>query len=179
MLSPYLPFLNLADEMISKQTIGKKVNFLVTKYNTPSASSIPKWEDWVLAESFRRYEPTSLLQRSICFSLTATCRTLTVVLLVDLLFDMSSCFPVYGSLIDLVSLPCPKALWEASTEAEWERQYIAMCEREDDKKFQTYADLMRDHRVEGAFDKWLSQLDSLGTVVMAAASLQPPSIDDI
>jgi hypothetical protein len=92
---------------------------------------------------------------------------------------MSSCFPVYGSLIDLVSLPCGKALWEAPTEAEWEKQYKAMCDREGGKKLQTYADLMRDHRVEGAFDDWLSQLDTLGTVVMAAASLQPPSIDDI
>ncbi|KUJ14516.1 uncharacterized protein LY89DRAFT_736549 [Mollisia scopiformis] len=116
-----------------------------------------RWEHWMLTESIQR--------------------TITVILLLDMLFEISPFFPARecdGTLLADIALPCSKGLWTASTEVEWEIAHSA--EDKQTSKTLTYADLMNfQHQEEGSLDFWLSYIDNFGTLLMAAASLQPPN----
>jgi hypothetical protein len=98
-------------------------------------------------------------------------RTIIVLCLVDIFFDISSAVYSYkcdGSLLAGLALPCGRDTWRASTRAEWEKEYTAQR----DGKQLTYGDLMNFHsKTEGTLDPWLSQLDGFGTLVMSAASI--------
>ncbi|KAF8860589.1 hypothetical protein BDZ45DRAFT_724519 [Acephala macrosclerotiorum] len=137
--------------------IATRVNRRFPNYNKAFPSRMPSWEDWMLAESLRR--------------------TVTVLCLIELLFEMYSVigFQKYdGSLLAGLSLPCGRELWRASTRTEWESKYTAQQDREAGTKDLTYKDLTNVQlQVEGTLNPWLSQLDDFGTLVMAAAGIQP------
>lgn len=105
------------------------------------------------------------------------CRTLTVLLLIDILFEISSYFPPAscdGTILTELPLPCGRALWRAATKDDWEKIYKARLDQGGGRENVTYADLMNfQGKEEGHFDHWLSGLDEFGTLVMAAASIQP------
>jgi len=109
------------------------------------------------------------------FKLPKSHRTMMVLSLVDIMFDISSSLHSYtcdGSLLRALPLPCGRNLWRASTRAKWGTEYAAQRERIEGRKRLTYGDLMNFHlRPEGTLDPWLSQLDDFGTLVMAAASM--------
>ncbi|TVY45895.1 hypothetical protein LSUB1_G000492 [Lachnellula subtilissima] len=134
--------------------IAMKVKGVIRKYDNPSFRVT--WEDWILAESLRR--------------------TMIVLFLIDLLFDIASPLHSYkcdGSLLRGLALPCGKALWMASTRDEWEAEYAVQRVKAYGKRQLTYGDLVNfHHREEGTLDPWLSQLDDFGTLVMTATSVQ-------
>ena len=97
--------------------------------------------------------------------------TLTVLFLIDILFDFSSLLHPYkcdGSGLLGTALPCGRDLWHASSRAAWESEYT----RQGLGKQLTYGDLVNRLRTDGALDSWLEQLDDFGTLVMVAASLK-------
>ncbi|TVY90567.1 hypothetical protein LAWI1_G006508 [Lachnellula willkommii] len=145
-----MPLMNRDDG----QEIAMKVKGVIRKYDNPSVRGT--WEDWILAESLRR--------------------TMIVLFLIDLLFDIASPLHSYkcdGSLLRGLTLPCGKALWMASTRDEWETEYAAQREKAYGRRQLTYGDLVNfHHREEGTLDPWLSQLDDFGTLVMTATSVQ-------
>ena len=74
-------------------------------------------------------------------------------------------------------LPCPKGLWSAQTKTEWEREYTAQSnlESQNNNHRLTFGNLLQ-HDVEVSpfsrlLDRWLSQVDDFGTLVMAFAKL--------
>ena len=73
-------------------------------------------------------------------------------------------------------LPCPKGLWSAQTKTEWEREYTAQSnlESQNNNHRLTFGNLLQ-HDVEVSpfsrlLDRWLSQVDDFGTLVMAFAN---------
>ncbi|TVY42537.1 hypothetical protein LOCC1_G005463 [Lachnellula occidentalis] len=137
-----------------EQEIAMRVKNVFRKYDNPSIRVT--WEDWILAESLRR--------------------TMIVLFLIDLLFDIASPLHSYkcdGSLLRELALPCGKALWKASSREEWETEYALQRSKAYGRRQLTYGDLVNFHdREEGTLDPWLSQLDDFGTLVMSATSVQ-------
>jgi hypothetical protein len=101
--------------------------------------------------------------------------------MVDFLFDISAgtAHAPCNTIKDLTEtlLPCTKNLWEARTESEWRREYSAhlILQRQENVRPPIFGDLLRpeaeESHVENSLDRWLAQLDELGTLVVAAARL--------
>jgi hypothetical protein len=101
--------------------------------------------------------------------------------MVDFLFDISAgtTHSPCNTIKDLTEtlLPCTKNLWAAQTESEWQREYTSQLsfQRRDNHPHPTFGDLLRHGgdagHMEGSLNRWLAQLDDLGTLVVAAANL--------
>jgi hypothetical protein len=70
-------------------------------------------------------------------------------------------------------LPCHRKIWKAQTQWEWEWEYTAQYE----SKYQrlTFGDLLQHGKEDGStgnlLDDWLANVDDLGTLIVAVASL--------
>ncbi|KAL2068185.1 hypothetical protein VTL71DRAFT_16283 [Oculimacula yallundae] len=118
----------------------------------------PTWEEWILMESKRR--------------------TVIILFLICLLFEIS---PNQGgkAMAGLMPLPLPatKLLWQAKTENEWTMLYDDMLLQRQGRGYLSYADLMilgRDtggvNEKLGDLNRWYTNLDPLGILVMMAAT---------
>ncbi|CZR68147.1 uncharacterized protein PAC_18046 [Phialocephala subalpina] len=136
--------------------IAIRVNVRFPNYNKPFETGLAKWEDWMLAESLRR--------------------TVTVLCLIELLFEVYSVIGLHkydGNLLAGLSLPCGRNLWKASTRTEWETEYTTQRDRAVGTRNFTFKDLTSPQfQAEGTLDSWLTQLDDLGNLVVAAASIK-------
>jgi hypothetical protein len=101
--------------------------------------------------------------------------------MVDFLFDISAgtTHSPCNTIKDLTEtlLPCTKNLWIAQTESEWRREYKVQLslQRQGEVQHPLFGDLLRheveSNHMESSLNRWLAQLDELGTLVVAAASL--------
>lgn len=98
---------------------------------------------------------------------------MTVLKLLELLFDVCSSVLSYNCDGSRMSLPCGRDIWRASTSTEWSNAYVAgKSVAKDGERQLTYKDLLNiGSRRDDTLDSWLSQLDDFGTLVMAAASM--------
>jgi hypothetical protein len=101
--------------------------------------------------------------------------------MVDFLFDISAGTRLApcNTIKDLTEtlLPCTKNLWVAQTESKWQREYTTelSLQRQSKDQLPKFGDLLR-HEVEtghmdSSLNRWLAQLDELGTLIVAAANL--------
>lgn len=106
--------------------------------------------------------------------------TILLIFIIDFLFDMTPA--THGHKCsdnpDLweMLLPCPKSLWTASTQFEWERNYTLqrVKQKRINRQGPTFGDMLRhnaDSHSENLVDDWLADMDEFGTLVMAAANV--------
>jgi hypothetical protein len=148
---------------------------------------IPDWEEWILAESRRRYAApvNNHIPKYCCFSLThhpGLLRTCIILVFIIHIFAIEHApgVPKCGGFADL-PLPCSKRLWLAADKATWEAEYRKVymgddCLSASVKRLPTYRDLIPDlqdgnERSDmGNLSAWFSVMDDLGTTVMMAVS---------
>lgn len=132
---------------------------------------------WLRVSTGKIYPPPLSKSYHPCVQLyltlpTSHYSTLTVLFLINILFDYTSLLHPYtcdGSELLEMDLPCGRGLWQASSRSEWEREYALRAE----EKQLTYGDLLKSRfKTDHTLDSWLEQLDDFGTLVMAAASLR-------
>ena len=142
--------------------ISLKVNGISRTYATMSGSSVPRWQDWIITESIRR--------------------TTTVLLLIERLFDIRAGLPQLncdGAYLRSMVLPCSKKLWKAENESAWETEYFNNIRAQGYRDCFRYKDLMNldssasssKYLWQSPLDGWLAQMDDLGNLIVAAASL--------
>jgi hypothetical protein len=103
--------------------------------------------------------------------------TIFVIFIIDILFDISpGTRPNHcdgARLLAEMRLPCHRKIWKAQTQWEWEWEYTAQYE----SKYQrlTFGDLLQHGKEDGStgnlLDDWLANVDDLGTLIVAVASL--------
>ncbi|KAK3312963.1 hypothetical protein B0H66DRAFT_569290 [Apodospora peruviana] len=121
-----------------------------------------RWEDWVVAESWRR-------MKCIFFLI---CRIANL--------DISPAFICSANQgqLDRIPLPAPKAQWEAKTEAEWLAQtsFSGVFRAQSGCKLDTVAALHEAHQnaLDGsaeALDSWNVGADNLGSLLNASLGM--------
>lgn len=107
-------------------------------------------------------------------------RTIIVLFLVDLLFDLSVGAASYGYICDgsqfsRMTLPSARNVWRASSQSEFEYAFSTQPNGLGLSNHLTYKDLLKfQYQMDSAddrLDNWLSSVDEFGTLVMAATSL--------
>lgn len=118
-----------------------------------------------------RHTLSFIVSCTCTYVLTRSSSTLTVLFLINMLFDYSSLlYPHVCDNSDLLhmALPSGRDLWQARSRHEWEREYALSAVG----KQLTFGDLVNSRfRADRTLDPWLEQLDDFGMLVMAAASL--------
>lgn len=104
--------------------------------------------------------------------------TIYTIFIVDFLFDLSAGTSSADDACDgpghllHMRLPCSKTLWQAKTREEWEKEYEAEKGRAQETKF---IDLVKydaeADACKASLNKWMSQVDDFGSLVVSAASL--------
>ena len=101
--------------------------------------------------------------------------------MIDILFDISTGTNCESQkhLAEML-LPCSKTLWCARTRSEWEREYTLQSKSPNynNQRRLNFGDLSQNDieasPFENLLDRWLSQVDEFGTLIMAAAKLSEP-----
>ena len=142
--------------------ISLKVNRLSRSYASVSDNFMPSWQDWTMTESIRR--------------------AMIVILFIERLFDIRAGLPNFdcdGTYLRSMTLPCSRKLWNAGNEDTWEAEYLADSHAHSQGGSFRYKDLINlnsltntsQDLLETPLDGWLAQMDDLGTLVVAAASI--------
>ncbi|RDW82486.1 hypothetical protein BP6252_03598 [Coleophoma cylindrospora] len=137
--------------------VAERSSVLAIRYSGSDTGGKITWEGWILAESLRR--------------------TVIVLFIVDLIFDMSAANPAScdGTQFARMTLPSARNIWQASTRLEFEKAFSTQPIGLGLSNHLTYGDLLKFQRHVDTggerLDNWLSSVDDFGTLVMAAASL--------
>jgi hypothetical protein len=151
---------------------------------------IPAWEEWVLAESRRRYFAFMILRRRFVshqaniYLLRINSTAIVIAIIIHIFnIEHGPGLPQCGGFGEL-SLPCSKTLWQASDQATWEAEYRKQYMRDNSssrglKRIPTYRDLLPDLQDENDptsasrmadLSVWFSGMDDLGTLVTMTVS---------
>ena len=97
--------------------------------------------------------------------------------IIEFLFDISAgttgatCESAkeWGSML----LPSSKNLWSAQTKSEWEKEYVAHNhdQRPTFGHLLKHDDIQTSQQVGNMLDRWLTQVDDFGSLVVSATSL--------
>lgn len=136
--------------------ITARVQGLTAKYSN-LCDGDSAWEHWILVESLRR--------------------TLIVILIIGYLFDMTPGYEQLDCADDKylleMLLPSTASLWNANTREEWQQKYIDGKSRS--RQQRCVGDLFRHAEqlggAESGLESWLGDVDGLGTLVIAVATL--------
>lgn len=142
------------------------VNSFSHKYAPSTDGGSMIWEHWIMTESMHR--------------------TLTIILLIDQLFDIRPGLPgLYcdGAYLKSMTLPSSGKLWVASDDSTWKTHCAGDANMQGQQMRLRYGDLVDFNSsadISGRFrrsplESWLARADGLGTLIMASASLIPPS----
>ena len=142
------------------------VNSFSEKYAPSTDGGSVTWEHWIVTESIRR--------------------SLTIILLIDQLFDLRPGLPGFycdGAYLRSMTLPSSGKLWLASDESTWRASCANDVDMQGQKVRLRYGDLVdfnssadsSRHSQRSPLESWLARADGLGTLIMASASLIPPS----
>lgn len=148
---------------------------------------IPAWDDWVLAESRRRYlfSKPIISHAELSVLLLTSARTAIILMMIIHIFEIEHGpgFKQCGGFMEL-ALPCSKSLWQASDERAWELEYRRQYMRrnttnQNTKIIPTYRDLLLDNLDQNDttlasrteyLSEWFLEMDDLGTLVTMAVS---------
>jgi hypothetical protein len=146
---------------------------------------LPVWGEWVVMESKRRfvllfihpmipnpsYHPG--VNADYCYH-----RTVTLLFIIHLLFDINpgQRTKAFSGLSQL-PLPAYKSIWQATTEAEWTKNYTSWLREREGRPSLTYGDMLylgtnghtNDLRVKD-LNAWYVNVDAFGVLVLMAAT---------
>jgi hypothetical protein len=110
--------------------------------------------------------------------LKAPHRTVILLFIIHLLFEINpgQRAKVMAG-ISALPLPAPRSVWEARTEEEWIKEYDAVVEIREGRRYLSYADMVYLGRGSGGDDprrkdlhRWMVGSESFGFLVMMAAT---------
>ena len=135
------------------------------------------WQDWIFAESQRRYVyPVS--HHAKIMRILMTRRFANLWLLVGFAVSIKN-----GNICDATQsyrtlpLPSPKSMWEASTQTAWESEHDAYCHSQT-KNFTSVGDLIDAQNLPYTpsnarkLDMWNARIDNLGCLLNLVASME-------
>lgn len=84
--------------------------------------------------------------------------------------------PTDCSVMDQIPLPCSKSVWQAETEAAWEKEYKRYLSTKNCGRILTVGDLRQsnnldlnslDTDIKGDLSEWAESVDSLGSLLLS------------
>jgi hypothetical protein len=147
---------------------------------------LPIWSEWILTESKRRFVllflnpiiPNPNFPYPEFSADDCSHRTVTLLFIIHLLFDINpgQRTKAFSGLSQL-PLPAHKSIWQATTEAEWTKNYNSWLREREGRPSLTYGDMLylgtngetSDLRVKD-LNAWYVNVDAFGVLVMMAAT---------